>query len=46
MSDTRRMELLDVDTDEEAMLAVMEEPSCYREAVGQPTWKGAMVKGN
>jgi hypothetical protein len=44
MCDTRRMELLDVDTDEEATCAEMEEPSCYREAVGQLAWMDAMVK--
>jgi hypothetical protein len=44
MCDTRHMELLDVDTDEEATPTVMEEPSCYREAVGQLAWKDAMVK--
>jgi hypothetical protein len=44
MRDTRRMELLDVGTDEEAMLPVMEEQSCYRESVSQPAWKDAMVK--
>jgi hypothetical protein len=38
------MELLDVGTDEEAMLPVMEEQSCYRESVSQPAWKDAMVK--
>ena len=42
MRDARRVEL-DED-DEMAMLAKAEEPSCYREAVGQPAWEEAMAK--
>lgn len=43
MCDARRVELIDVDTDEEAMLTMMEEPSCYRDAAGQPAWEKAMA---
>ena len=28
----------------EALLVVTEEPSCYREAAGQPDWEDAMDK--
>jgi len=32
----------DVDTEIEALLAVMEEPSCYQEAAGSEAWREAM----
>ena len=44
MQDTRRVELDKEFAEEEALLIVTEEPSCYREAAGQPEWEDAMSK--
>jgi hypothetical protein len=33
---------MDVDSNVEAMLAIMEEPTCYQEAAGDETWEAAM----
>ena len=44
MKDTRRVELEKEFAEEEAMLIVTEEQSCYREAAGQPEWENAMDK--
>lgn len=33
---------LSSDTDVEAMLAIMEEPTCYRDAAGDANWEVAM----
>ena len=44
MKDTRRVELEKEFAEEEAMLIVIEEPSCYREAAGLPEWENAMDK--
>lgn len=38
---TSEIELIE-DSDIEAMLAVMEEPTCYREAAGDENWEAAM----
>jgi len=39
--DTMEVELVS-DTEVQALLAIMEEPSCYREAVGNADWEAAM----
>ena len=44
MKDTRRVELEKEFAEEEAMLIVTEEPSCYREAAGLPELENAMDK--
>ena len=44
MKDTRRVELEKKFAEEEAMLIVTEEPSCYREAAGLPEWENSMDK--
>jgi hypothetical protein len=35
-------ELIELDLDAEALLAVTEEPTCYREAAGDENWEAAM----